>query len=168
MLPLPIDSLHENKHRLVCVDRRAAAFSLLDQGSCMCIFFPSDFGSFTDAGEWTPFLTGLLHTDSYLHKVKVLKQRTGRLFWRLWWAVGSRWSDTMCLTDSRSFTWWPPASAAFLQTRCIRKPGQMFVAAGPLLCSPGIILFVRTQAHTGIAVICLHHYAPDSPHNLCS
>ena len=36
-------------------------------------------------------------------------------------------------TDSGSITWWLPTSGSFflLPTRCISKPGQMFVAAGP-------------------------------------
>lgn len=82
----------------------------------------------------------------------------------------SCWSVTVCLTDSRSFTWWPPASGAYLHTVCVLKPGQMFVAAGPSLCSR-VIRFLHktfTPLTAVIAVTCFHQYAPGSPHILCN
>lgn len=108
---------------------------------------------FRSAGRWTPFSKwDLSRIPCYLCRaIAVIYNISVVCLAVVLWCV---------LCECRSFTWWSPTSGA---PGCAIKPGQMFVAAGPLPCSCGIILFVRSisaqHLPRGRAMLCfLFHF----------
>lgn len=116
---------------------------------------------FRSAGRWTPFSKWdpsripcyLGRSTAVIYNISVVCLAV------VLWCV---------LRECRSFTWWSPTSGA---TGCAVKPGQMFAAAGPLPCSCGIILFVRSisaqHLPRGRTMLCfLFHFVANENHIL--